>query len=510
MVDAAVKGGCKSLPGGDVFALYDTYGFPMDLTRLMAAEKGLAIDEKEFDRLMEAQKARGREARRAGDEGLSPEGWIEIIPAAGTAFVGYDHDEAEVRVCRYKVLDAADGSTEYLLIFDRTPFYAASGGQTGDTGTLRTASGRSLSVLDTFTWNDLTVHRCVAEAPLPASDLTSALTASIDRLRRNAARRNHSATHLLQAALRSVLGPHVQQSGSRVDAGGLRFDFTHFKQVSCEELAEVEKRVNEWVLADLPVATEIKNPETAKKEGAIALFGEKYGDAVRVVSMGPVSKELCGGTHVAATGQIGLFHVTQESSIAAGVRRIEAVTGLASLKLLSEKEAMLGLLGETLKAGEGAIVERVKALLEKVRDLEEKCTAVAAASASQTVAAVLAEAQEKAGPLKWSVRNIGAVDRAAFAGLVNALSDEIRTKKLDTVAVVLAGVADGAVMIAAAAGNRAAKEFGVHCGETVKAAAAAAGGSGGGSPTRAQAGGKDPSKLGDALAAAASLLAAKE
>ncbi|MBD3321451.1 MAG: alanine--tRNA ligase, partial [Chitinivibrionales bacterium] len=312
------------IPGHDVFLLYDTYGFPMDLTRLMARERGFSIDEEAYESLMEHQRDRARDAAKKGDDGaLSAEGWIDTGVEANTEFVGYDADDAEVRVVRYK---HADGS--YLCVLDKTPFYAESGGQVGDTGTLTTEEETVFEVSGTFKWNDMVVHKLVAQGPVDESEFSKPLHACIASGERRAIRRHHSATHLLQAALRKVLGDHIQQSGSRVEPAALRFDFTHFKALTHEEIIEVEKQVNEWVLQDMPVTTEIKQTDQAKQDGAIALFGEKYGDEVRVVSMGGISKELCGGTHVRSTGQIGHVHIVAESSIAAGVRRIEAIGGM--------------------------------------------------------------------------------------------------------------------------------------------------------------------------------------
>jgi alanyl-tRNA synthetase len=509
MVESCAKSGAKKLDGGDVFALYDTYGFPVDLTRLMASEKGLAVDENEITRRMEEQKARGREARKGGDAGLTPEGWIELSAASGTEFAGYEQDEAQVRVCRYKPFENDDGGLEYLLILDRTPFYAASGGQAGDTGEIVTGTGKTLTVADTVKWNELVVHRAASGIPLVKEDLAAPLHAAIDAAKRNATRRNHSATHLLQAALREVLGDHVQQSGSRVDSKSLRFDFTHFKAMTKDEIAAVEQRVNEWVLDDLPVATVIKDPETAKKEGAMALFGEKYGDTVRVVSMGAVSKELCGGTHVAATGRIGLFHITEETSISAGVRRIEAITGLESANYLGRMEADLRSAAALLKTSVTGVAGAISAVLDELKTAKARLEEGAAKQAAQSVAAAIEAALARPGALKWNVHNLGAIERKAFTDAMNAVSDTIKEKKLDSAAIVLGGVADGAVMLAAVAGVKASAALGVHCGEIVKAAAAKVNGSGGGSPVRAQAGGKDPAKLGEALAAASSILAGK-
>jgi alanyl-tRNA synthetase len=509
MVDLCVKNKSPMLPGNDVFALYDTYGFPMDLTRLMASEKGLSVDEKEFDRRMDEQKARGRESRKGDDTGLTPDGWTELRPCNGTDFVGYEKDTAKVSVCRYKALERPEGGLTYLMILDASPFYAESGGQTGDAGTITTAGGKTLSVETVIKWNDLSVVKAFSPVPVVKNDLAQPMTASIDSPARAATRRNHSATHLLQAALRTVLGDHVHQSGSRVDPKSLRFDFNHFKALSKEELDKIERMVNEWVLDDLPVETVIKDTEAAKKEGATALFGEKYGDTVRVVTMGAISKELCGGTHVSHTGRIGLFHITEESSIASGVRRIEAVTGLASLDFLKRDELILDELSASLKAGKNAVVERVASMVDKVKELE---TALAEASAQQAaglVTTLIDAALAQPGDVKWSVRSLGNIDKKKFTESVNAVSDAIKKDNLDTTVIVLGGIAEGAVMFAACSGNKAAKTFGIHCGEIVKAAAAIAGGSGGGSPTRAQAGGKDPSKLDEAIKAAEAIIVSK-
>jgi alanyl-tRNA synthetase len=508
MIDLCVKRGETALPGSDVFALYDTYGFPMDLTRLMATEKGLSVDETDFERAMEEQKTRGREARKADETGLSPEGWIEIAPCSGTVFLGYEKDEAMVSVCRYKVLEREDGRTAYLLILGSTPFYASSGGQVGDIGILTTASGKTLRIEDTLKWNDLVIHRATADAVLVRDDLSGPLSASIVGERRAAIRRNHSATHLLQAALRTVLGNHVSQSGSRVDDKSLRFDFTHFKALDAGELARVENIVNGWILENMAVTTEIKDVDTAKREGATALFGEKYGDSVRVVTMGAVSKELCGGTHVGATGQIGLFHIVEETSISAGVRRIEAITGFESCRLLSLREEQLSQASVLLKCNRETFIERLGTLIDKAADLQTRLAALAAEGAQAKVALILEAALAREGLLKWDVCNLGETDKKNFNDVFNAITDAVKRQKLDAAIVVLGGVADGAVMLAACAGSLAVKH-GVHCGEILKAASVIVSGSGGGSPVRAQAGGREPARLAAALDEARRIIAEK-
>jgi alanyl-tRNA synthetase len=509
MVAATRAKGSTRLEGGDVFMLYDTFGFPMDLTRLMAGEEGLTIDEEGFSSLMEEQRERARSARKGGGDGLSAEGWVELAPTEGTAFVGYDHDEAEAAVCRYKVIEGDEESgscTKCLVVLDRTPLYAESGGQVGDTGTLTTAHGRVLAVEDTLKWNEMTVHRVASVDPFPPGELRSPLRASVRPDTRGRTRRNHSATHLLQAALRKVLGDHVTQSGSRVGPEGLRFDFTHFKALSPDELCRIERTVNEWVLEDLPATTEVMGIEEAKAAGAVALFGEKYGETVRVVTMGPVSKELCGGTHVHATGQIGLFHIVSESSIAAGIRRIEAITGLGSLEYLRHKERVVSEASSALKVGEGALVRRLGELSARVKELEAETAQLARARAGGEVEKLFEAARLSPGPFAWVVRNLGVMDKKQFANVSDSVSDAIREQRLDSMVVVLVAEVNGKLLFSASAGKKAATVHGVHCGELVKAGAGKAGGSGGGSPTRAQAGGKEVGKVDEALSAVAGML----
>jgi len=513
MVERCAAQGTSVLSGGDVFTLYDTYGFPADLTRLMAQEKGMSVDETGFEEYMRQQRERAREATKKGnDAGLTAEGWVELKKIDGTQFVGYVDDEARVSVARFKVTSpeaGADTCTACLVVLDQTPFYAESGGQVGDTGVLVSQSGRELAVVDTFKWNDMTVHRIESATSFPLSDLSAPLVARIASDERNQTRRNHSATHLLQAALREVLGAHVQQSGSRVSPESLRFDFTHFKALTPEELSRVENRVNQWVLADLPVGSDIQDLETAKSEGATALFGEKYGDKVRVVGMGRVSKELCGGTHVVSTGRIGLFHIVAETSIAAGIRRIEAITGMRSVEYLARKERLVASLTAGLKVNEEGLAERVSGLQERVRALEAQMETLSQGQASEKVQTIVDDARKSGGVFPWVVEDLGTLDKKTFADLTNAVSDRIRHDRLDTMVIVLGGVSGANVLLAACAGDRAAAEHGIHCGTIVRAAARKAGGNGGGSPTRAQAGGKDAARIGEALQAAREIIKQK-
>ncbi len=511
IIAAMEKSGQKIVSGADVFTLYDTYGFPMDLTRLLAEEKGQTVDEAGFNKEMAKQRERARDAAKKGDEsGLSAEGWVVLRQTQGTQFVGYDKDSVACNVARYKITASIAGAIqECLIILETTPFYAESGGQVGDGGTLTTHVGHTLTVADTIKWNDMTVHVVKTDIAVDASEFSKPLTATITPSLRDHTRRNHSATHLLQAALRTVLGTHVQQSGSRVGPQSLRFDFTHHKALTPDEIKAVERMVNEWILADLPVTTVVKATDEAKKEGAMALFGEKYGDNVRVVSMGKVSKELCGGTHVSATGTIGLFHITMETSIASGIRRIEAITGMNSLEYLESKETVIAELCERLKIAEDALVGRVDGMMSHVKELEQKIAKASLAQVKGLSDGILAKALSQKAKIAYAVHDCGVCEKDMFAALCNAVSDAVKSRSLLDTAVVLGGVSDGRAMFFATAGQKAVKEASVHCGELVKLAAQRTDGSGGGSPTRAQAGGKNPQKLSEALDAVTEVLKQK-
>ena len=512
MLESARKKGKTLLSGNDVFTLYDTYGFPMDLTRLMAQEKGFSVDEQTYDGLMQQQKERGRDAAKKGDASLlTPDGWIEVRPASGTEFVGYDLEKTAVNLTTYKEIPraSADNKTfEHLFILDKTPFYAESGGQVGDRGTLLSVKGIEMTVDDTFKWNDAIVHKVIASVALSKEDFSSPMMARVLHDNRRATRRNHSATHLLQAALRKIAGEHIQQSGSRVDHSSLRFDFTHFKALSKTEVEAVEQQVNEWVLADLPVITTVEDLDKAKSTGAMALFGEKYGETVRVVTMGTISKELCGGTHTSSTGQIGLFHITSESGISAGVRRLEAVTGLNSLHLLRRHELVVTELSETLKVSQDALTKRVFTLMESVKQLETAVSRSSQEKVSGQAAALVEEARKGKGLFSFTVKNIGTYAKDAFGPLTDAVSDRLKSPDGHAGVVVLGAVIDGKAQLFAAAGPSAVKD-GVNCGALIRDAAQKAGGSGGGSPQRAQAGCKDPGKLDEALLSARQALAQK-
>jgi alanyl-tRNA synthetase len=402
-----------------------------------------------------------------------------------------------------------DGVNTYLLILDKTPFYAESGGQVGDKGEMVTSSGIKIRVDGVFKWNDSVVHRVKSACVLTNENFSAALRACIDTPSRAATRRNHTATHLLQSALRRVLGDHVQQSGSRVDPSGLRFDFTHFKGLDGEEIIKVETLVNDWIMANSKVETVVKDIAAAKAEGATALFGEKYGDKVRVVSVDPVSKELCGGTHVRATGEIGVFHIVGEESVSAGVRRISAITGTEAVKYLIDKERTASELSHLLKVSQDKIKDRVSALADTVKELEAKVKKLSAASAADSVGAIFVEADQCKSALKYAVKDMGELDKDSFTRIADAISDKISGEGLSSVVIVIGAKVEDKAMFAAGAGEGAVSKNGIHCGELVKSAAKITGGGGGGSKTRAQAGGKDPEKLADALAEVKKIISGK-
>ncbi len=509
LVLIAKKASRTAILGADVFVLYDTYGFPVDLTRLLAEEQRLSIDEDGYHALMVSQRERAREAtKKGGDAGLSADGWIESRASGGTtSFIGYEKDTASVSIMRYKSIGSAS-QPEYLIVLDTTPFYAESGGQVGDRGFLDCADGTRLTVIDTITWNDVIVHRCESAMPLDTALFVKPLVATIDTTARAAIRRNHSATHLLQAALRSVLGEHVTQAGSRVDAFELRFDFTHHKALTEAQRLRVEDLVNGWVLGNSPVATKLMEPALAKSEGAMALFGEKYGDIVRVVSMGTLSRELCGGTHVASTGDIGLIRITQDASIAAGVRRVSAVTGLNALALCRTEGTLIADLSRFFKCADTAILDKVVHLSEQKAALESECKALRKAGAATIVDAILKEAHTQGSVFKFTVYDCSSYAKEQYSVICEALTEALVLPPHDTV-VILAGHHDSESANFFATAGSTAVGAGAQCSAFVKAAAIAAGGNGGGSPSRASAGSKKPELFSKGLLAAREIISQK-
>lgn len=486
---------------GDVaFKLYDTFGFPLDLTADIARERNLTIDEAGFDQQMQAQRER---ARSASNFGLDYNSIINIDRA--TAFTGYTTASGEAEVialyCEGKPVDCLTEGQQGLVVLDTTPFYAESGGQVGDCGQLLGAAQR-FDVQDTTKAGEAFAHHGVlAEGILNVGDK---ITAQVETAVRERTRRNHSATHLMHAALRQVLGESVQQKGSLVDAERLRFDFSHNEAVTAEQLQEVSRLVNAQILANTAVTTELLDLETAKQRGAMALFGEKYTDEVRVLSMGtPVktanqqdeqsfSIELCGGLHVLRTGDIGLFHITSESGVAAGVRRIEGLTGTAALSFLQAREQQLLNAASQLKVKPDQLLERLENNQERTRQLEKDLQQLKKKLASGGGADLSSQVEDVAG-----VKVLAAVIDGADVQTLRELMDQMK-QKFEPAAVVLAAVEGDKVSLIAGVSGAAKDQL--HAGKLVNHVALQVGGKGGGRPDMAQAGGTNPSNLPTALA----------
>ncbi len=475
-----------TIPGDIVFKLYDTYGFPTDLTNDVAREHDLKIDEEGFEVAMQAQRARAQQASNFGADYND-----KLAVDHQTAFTGYTNVEGQANVVELitdnAFVEKLEDGQQGVVVLDSTPFYAESGGQAGDKGVLRVANGEFI-VTDTQKMGNAFAHQGVAKGTVVKGDKVSA---AIDADNREAIKKNHSATHLLHAALREILGEHVTQKGSLVEAPRLRFDFSHFESVTAGQLAEIERRVNQEIRANHTLATELMELEEAKASGAMALFGEKYDEKVRVVTMGPFSVELCGGTHVTRTGDIGLFKITSEAGIASGVRRIEAVTGEQALDVVQSQQAMLASLSTLLKTDSQSVVDRVVALQSHTKELEKSLNSAKQKLASQQGADMLSNAVEIGG-VKVLVANLDGVE----AKSLRAMMDDIKNRIGD--GIVVLGVANDAKvnLIAGVTKNLTAK---VKAGELVNFVASQVGGKGGGRPDMAQAGGDQPENLASAL-----------
>ena len=488
--------GAQLIAGGDAFLLYDTYGFPVDLTGVLAEEQGLNIDLAGFKAAMEEQRDRARGAAKFDASLANDEGWVVFHPAKDTAFVGYDRLTADTEVTRYREV-----GDDVLICLKQSPFYAESGGQVGDIGNL-IGDGLELRVEGTFKILDMQVHKCALIHGLLAKSGGIKLRAQVDSEARAAAMRNHSATHLLHAALRQVLGPHVQQQGSRVAPEGLRFDFTHPKSLSIEDLAKVETLVNAQILANQQIITAEKALAEAKSEGAAALFGEKYGERVRTIKMGTFSYELCGGTHAQATGQIGLFRLTSEVSVAAGIRRIEAVTGLYALELIRTQANILSAVARSLKARPEEAEAKVLELSERLKDYDKELRGLKLDQLNSRIDTLLEQAQSTSGGVRQIVLKL---DAAVFPRSTHQqLLDSIASKLNNGVAF-FTQVEAGTLSLMAAVGSEARNR--VKAGDVIKELSLVADGKGGGRPDKAQAGSKFPEKEPLVLAAAQKLFA---
>ena len=479
----AAKG---QITGGDAFQLYDTYGFPLDLTELMAREQGIPLVEREeFDRALEAQRQRARQATRA--QFSASEGVGDILEEAHSLFVGYDELEIDAQV----VLTGEDEDDRVWLVLDSTPFYAEAGGQVGDRGRIE-GNNFAVEIEDVQKARGGIVHRGRLVAGETGA-LTGAVVARVDRQARIDAERNHTATHLLHESLRRTLGDHVGQMGSLVAPDRLRFDFSHFAAVEPEQLREIEERVNEQIRADLEVSAFQEELEKAKAMGAQALFGEKYEDQVRVVRIGDFSLELCGGTHVRSTGEIGAFDLLSESGIAAGVRRSEALTGEGAERAARQRRQVLADLGTRLNAAPEELADKIEALLGRNRQLERSLDELRRRVAALETSDLSNGAREVAG-----VTVVARRTEAEDVPSLRAMADGLRESLGSGVGVLGADIG-GKVSFIAVVTDDLIKGRGLKAGDIVRGVAQLAGGSGGGKPHLAQAGGRDPGKLDEAL-----------
>jgi alanyl-tRNA synthetase len=483
------------IPGALSFKLYDTFGLALDEQEDMARDRGLSIDREGFDREMERQRERARASWKGADKGAIAPAYQELVEQGRTKFLGYDEMAATSRVAgllvERELRDEIGSGVEAELVLDRTPFYAETGGQVGDRGSLFTLSGEKAADVQTAypPVPGLTVHRIVATAPIRVGD---ELRAEVARPLRLSTMRNHTATHLLHAALRQVLGTHVKQAGSVVEPPRLRFDFTHYAAMDKAEIEEVERLVNEQILRNSGVETKVLPLEQAVATGAMALFGEKYGDQVRVVSVPDFSKELCGGTHVQRTGDIGVFKIVYEGSISAGVRRIEAVTGEGAVRQYQELTGTLHRLSELLKASEPELVEHVEKMLAREKALEHEKRDLRSQLAHAATGGLESQARTVNGARVLAAQ-ADALDRHQMRELVDALRN-----KWGSAVVVLASVENSTVSIVSAVTKDLTSK--VHAGKLAAALAQAVGGKGGGRPDMAEGGGKDSAALPAALA----------
>ena len=486
IIEKAKAEGKNEIDGKTAFVLNDTFGFPYDLTELIAREKGFTVDKVGFEKELEEQKNRSRNAAA-----VETDDWVELRKFDTEEFIGYDHSSADVVIARYRAVKSKN-KTQYQLVFDRTPFYGESGGQVGDSGYIESESER-INIIDTVKENNLIVH---ITDKLP-QDASANFHAVVNEEARTATANNHSATHLLHFALRQVLGTHVEQKGSLVRPEGLRFDFAHFQKVTDEEMKQVERIVNELIRKNTPLNERREAPiEEAQKMGAMALFGEKYGDKVRVIQFGE-SVELCGGTHVPATGQIGIIKITSESAIAAGVRRIEAVTAKGAEELIYGQEESLkevkALLNNPANLSAG-----LKKLIDEAAELRKTIEGLM----REKVVALKSELKAKISEVNGT--KVLAQEVALSPDAIKDLAFQLKGEHADLL-IVIGAVNDGKPSLTVAAGDALIKDKGVNAGQIIREAAKEIQGGGGGQPFFAQAGGKNPQGIAKSIAKAVEL-----
>lgn len=497
LVKEARKSGKRVIEGREAFKLYDTFGFPLELTKEMAGEEGIEIDEEGFNKALEEQRERARQARQETEYLSEKDAWFKDIrdKMGRTKFLGYQQLSVQGKIlcliANNETVDLAGPGADVYVILDATPCYAEAGGQVADRGKIITASAEA-EIIDVFRpVEGLHVHRCrVKSGTLKVRDTVKV---EVDATRRRNVARNHSATHLLHKVLKEVLGEHVDQAGSLVEPDRLRFDFTHYAALSKEQLQEVEWLVNQHIMNNLPIEAFETSFEEAQAMGAVALFGEKYGDKVRVVNIGDYSLELCGGTHLSSTAQVGLFKLVSEGSVGAGIRRVEAVTGAGALKYVESLEDELDRIAAMLKVTRGEIKPRIEMLLKLNKEQEEEIETLRAKLAKYEVEHLLSKVIkiEDFGVL---AAQAGARDIDSLRAMVDLLRDTMGS------GVIVLGTRSGDKKVnLVAAVSKDLVSRGLHAGKIIKEVASVMGGGGGGRPEMAQAGGKDPSRLQEAL-----------
>ena len=494
LMEGLRRSGQKALSGQDAFQLYDTFGFPFEMTKSILGESGLTVDESGFENEMQMQRERAKVSSQMKGN-IFDEGPIGIIKETTkeTIFLGYENCETESKVIgliiNEQLVESADAGQEVHIVLNQTPSYAEAGGQVGDTGIVQTKNSK-VEISNTKKSNDIIVHiGKVVEGKIRANEN---VTCVIDKERRAAIRRNHSATHLLHYTLRQVVGQHAEQSGSLVAPERLRFDFHHFEGIKEDEIARIEELMNERIMENAPVITEEMALDKARKAGATALFGEKYGENVRVVSIVDYSQELCAGTHVSNTGEIGLFKITSESSIAAGIRRLEAVTGNDALARIRQKEKTLDRLCNVLDVQENMAVQRAEELMLQIRDLRKDVQKAKKEGAREYSSELIANAREISG-----VKIITEVIEGADIGDLRKTVDSLK-ESLGSVAIVLGTTENGKVTLLTSLSNDLVKK-GLHAGNIARDIAKIVGGGGGGRADMAQAGGQLPDKINEAI-----------
>lgn len=502
MEAAMEQNGQKELAGEDAFKLYDTYGFPLDLTKEILEEKGFSVDEKSFADSMQEQKVKARAARKVTNYmGADVTVYESIDPSVTTEFVGYDklehNSSITVLTTETELVEALTDDEMGTIFVEETPFYATMGGQSADIGTIVTKDAE-FEVIDTVKLLGGKVGH-IGKVKKGMFKVGDRVTLLVDEKRRIDTCKNHSATHLLHKALRAVLGTHVEQAGSFVDGDRLRFDFSHFSAMTAEEIAEVEQMVNEQIAQSLPVVTSVMTIDEAKKAGAMALFGEKYGDTVRVVKMGDFSTELCGGTHVGNTGVIAAFKILSENGVAAGVRRIEALTGNGVFSYYAQLERSLEDAAKTVKATPQNLIERLEHLMAEVKALQSENESLKSKAAKEALGDVMDKVQEVEG-VKLLAAKLAGVDMNGLRDL----GDQLKAKLGEGVIVLIAEEAGKVNLVVMATDE--AIEKGAHAGNLIKGIASLVGGGGGGRPNMAQAGGKNPQGIDAAIQEAAKVL----